>query len=221
MRLEIIKIAFWKNRLACSIPIVLLYVIFPIIGYFEYSHSGLDSSLYTLIFTVQALFPLSSLLLPMAHFVIWFNPNGNEVLITCSAYHRSCTGEILYFCLCIASMLFPASLLFNLLYGPLVLEFVRLYAQCVFSISLLYLCTVCCKNTTLGALPVVVYLFLCICLNDLPEYNTISILELQSLANSDSIVKYILLYTISLIFIIIGNITEKNWKISKNGCRRL
>lgn len=215
MRLKTIKIALRKNRLAFSIPLAVLYVFLPIIGYFEYSHAGPDSSLHILIFAAQAIFPLSCLLLPMAHFVIWFNPYGHETLVASSPNHRCCTGEVMVFCLCIAALLFPISLFFTLLYGPLVLEFIRLYAQCVFSLSLFYLCTACCKNTTLGALPIVVYLFLCVCLSDLPEYNLISILELQRLADSDSIVKYIILYVISFCFIITGNRIEKNSSISK------
>lgn len=220
MRLEIIKIAFSKNRLTYSIPIILLYVIFPIIGYSEYCHSGQDNSLYTIIFTTQALFPLSCLLLPMAHFVIWYAPNSTEVLITSTPNHCSCTGEVMCFCIYIALILFPVSLLLNLLYGPLLLEFVRLYAQCVFSISLFYLCTVIFKNTTLGVLPITVYLFLCICLNDLPEFNIISILDLQSLATSDSLRKYILQYITSLILLILGNKVERNMRIT-TGCKKM
>lgn len=213
MRIKIIKLAIRKNRYTILIPVAVIYLVLPIIGYFEYQHSGLSGSLYTIVFASQSLFPLCCLLMPMAHFAIWFNPYGHETLIASSHNHRCCTCDMLCMYLCIAVILLPASLFFNLLYGPLGLECIRLYAQCIFCVSLFYLCTVCCKNTTLGALPIIVYLFMCVCLNDLPEYNKFSILELHRLATLDSIVKYIILYVISICFLIIGNKIERNGNI--------
>lgn len=208
MRSRIIRIALQKNPLHLIIPLSVLYIVLPIIGYSTFHQSDIDKSMRTIISAAQTLLPLSCLLLPMTHFSIWFNPLGKEALVSCSSNHRSCIGEIVCVCICIAAALFLAFLLFSIFYGFLWLELIRLYAQCLFSVASYYLCTVLSGNVTLGALPIAVYLLFCICLNDLPDYSVFFVLDLQNLAEYAQLGKYLSIYCISLFLIAGGAILE-------------
>lgn len=214
MRFKIIYYALRKNWLLGVIPLIILYLILPIIVYQEYLHSGINQSLYTLIWAAQALIPVSCLLLPMAHFIIWFHPNSKETLVAYSPNHSSCLGEMLIICLLIAILLFPAILQFKQLHGILRFEYFRIYAQCLFSLSLFYLCTVYCLNAILGVFPVVVYLFFCICLNDISEYKPFFILDLHTLADNRSILKITMIYFIALFLLFWGHQRETESKLS-------
>lgn len=209
MRSKIIRVALQNNLLHLIIPLSVLYIVLPIIGYSTFDQSDIDKSMRTIIWAAQALLPLCWLLLPMAHFNIWFNPLGKEALVACSSNHRSCVGEIIFVCICIAAALFLAFLLFSVFYGFLWLELIRLYAQCLFSVASYYLCTVLSGNVTLGALPIAVYLFFCICLNDIADYSVLFILDLQNLAEYAQLGKYTSIYCISLLLIVEGSILEE------------
>lgn len=209
MRAKIISVALQKNPLHLIIPLSVLYIVLPIIGYSTFYQSDIDESMRTVIVAAQVLLPLCVQLLPIAHFNIWFNPLGKEALVVCSHNHRSCAGEIILICIYVAVALSLAFLLFSIFYGFLWLELIRLYAQCLFSLAAYYLCTVLSKNVTLGALPVAVYLFLCICLNDIVDYSTLCILDLQNLAEYTPLGKYISIYCISFLLILGGDVLEE------------
>ena len=209
MKSKIIRVALQKNLLHLLIPLSALFIVLPIIGYSTFAQSNIDESRRTIIWAAQALLPLCCLLLPMAHFNIWFNTLGKEALVACSNNHRSCISEIIYICVCIAVVLFLAFLLFSIFYGFRWLELIRLYAQCLFSVASYYLCTVLSGNVTLGALPIAVYLFFCICLNDIADYSVLFILDLQNLAEYSQLGKYISIYCISFFLIVVGAVLEE------------
>lgn len=208
MRKKLIIIAFRKNKLHYLLPLTIIYGILPLISFSTIVTYGLEQSCRIVVFSAQALVPIFSLLFPMAILNIWIGNEGWETLQSCNRRHRSCSDEIVFLCLAFWVVILPFFLLFWSVYGFLWMEIVRLYAQCLLVMSAQYFCTVFTRNVTLGCIPITVYLFSCICLNDKEGYADFSILELYSLSDSLLMKKYISIYLVSLLLIVIGKIAE-------------
>lgn len=208
MRIEIIKMALRKNTLYCITQLVILYIVIPLVAYTTLLDYSREQSCRIVVFVAQALIPIFSLLLPMAHFNIWLFSEGWESLAACSNKHQSCSIETLILCFVMLLLLLPAWGLFCCFYGFLWLELIRLFSQCCFVITLYYICAVLTKNVALGAIPIVLYVFMCICVGSNGLAQAISMIELYELANYDSMPKYYVMLVLSGLFICIGATLE-------------
>lgn len=209
MRIEIIKIALRKNAVYCMMQLIILYIAIPLVAYTTLLEYSREQSCRIVIFVAQTLLPIFSLLLPMAHFNIWLFSEGWESLVACSNKHRTCSVEVFILCFGMLLLLLPAWGLFCYCYGFLGLELIRLFSQCCFVITFYYVCAVLVKNVTLGAIPIVLYVFLCICVGSNASAKALSIIELYELANHDSIPKYYTMFVLSGLFICIGATLER------------
>lgn len=209
MRIEIIKVALRKNALYYIIQLVILYFVIPLVAYTTLLAYSREQSCRIVVFVAQALLPIFSLLLPMAHFNIWLFSEGWESLVACSNKHQSCSIEVIILCFGMLLLLLPAWGLFCCCYGLLWLELVRLFSQCCLVITFYYVCAVLAKNVTLGAIPVVLYVFMCICVGSNTSAQALSMIELYELANHDSMPKYYVMFVLSGLFICIGATLER------------
>jgi len=201
MKLNIIWIAMKKNPFHYIIPFVAVYVILPLIALSSINRFGMERSSYMVVFAAQSIIPVMCLLFPMAHFNIWLGNNGWEALVASANRRPVCAEGVVILFIGHTTMLIPASFLFYSTYGFGLLEFLRLCSQCAFIMSLYYTCTTMSRNVTLGSLPVVVYLFFCLCLNDRADFSMFSILGLSNFANLISMQKYFVLCCISIVLL--------------------
>lgn len=208
MRLDIIKMAIRKNVLYSMLQLVIVYIALPIVSYVTLLEYPREQSCRVVVFVAQTLLPIFSMLLPISHFNIWLFNEGRESLIACSSKHRTCLGEVVILCLGMLLILLPAWGLFCCCYGFLWLELIRLFSQCCFVITSYYACTVLAKNVTLGAVPIILYLFMCICVSSKSGFEDLSIMELYELASYDSMRKYCIIFAFSGIFTCIGTMLE-------------
>lgn len=209
MRVEIIIMAIRKNIVYFIIQLVIIYLAMPLVVYTTILEYSLEQSCRIVVFVAQALLPLFSLLLPMAHFNIWLFAEGRESLIACSNKHRSCSGEVFALCFGTLLLLLPAWGLFCCCYGFLWMELIRLFSQCCFVITFYYVCAVLAKNVTLGAIPIILYVFMCICVDGNTSVQALSMIELYDLASPDSMPKYFVMFAISGLLIFIGAVLER------------
>lgn len=201
MNLNILWIAMKKNPFHYIIPLIAVYVILPLIALSSLGCFGMERSSYMVVFAAQSIIPVMCLLFPMAHFNIWLGNNGWEALVASTNRRPICAEGVVMLFIGYATMLIPATFLFYSIYGFGLLEFLRLCSQCAFIMSLYYSCTTISRNVTLGSLPVVVYLFLCLCLYDRADFSIFSILDLSNFANSISMQKYFVLCFISVVLL--------------------
>lgn len=144
---------------------------------------------------------LSDASFAMAYFNLWLENDGWEAMVSSTNSQYTISFGLGILIVCYTTMLIPAFFLFYSTYGFGWLEYLRLCSQCVFIMSLYYTCTIICRNVTLGGLPAVIYLFLCLSLNDRAEFSKFSILDLSNLASFMSMKKAVLLYCISLVLL--------------------
>lgn len=201
MKPKIIGLAMKKNPLHFLMPLATVYIILPLIACSSFNRYGAEQSSYIVIFAAQSTIPVTCLLLPMAHFNLWLGNDGWEAIVSCTSKSHACAEGVVILFLSYTTMLIPTFFLFYTIYGFGLLEFLRLCSQCLFVMSTYYFCTIICRNVTLGSLPVVVYLFLCLCLYDRPEYKVFSILDLSNFANPMSILKYLVLCCIAIMLL--------------------
>lgn len=201
MKLKIIWMAMKKNPFHYIIPLVAVYVILPLIALSSFNRFGMERSSYMVVFAAQSIIPVMCILFPMAHFNLCLGNEGWEAIVSCTNSQYAFAEGVVILFISHTIMLIPASFLFYSIYGFGLLEFLRLCAQCAFIMSLYYACTAISRNVTLGSLPVVLYLFLCLCLNDRAEFSVFSILDLSNFANFTSMQKYFVMYCISIVLL--------------------
>lgn len=177
MRIRLIRIVLKRTPAQLIIPIVAAYVVLPAIGIMSYQSSGVSESLDLMIYATQVFLPICSLLWPMAYMQMWVDDDCVETLISCNHRHKSCLGELLVLYLGYMTMLLLPFVAFCIVYGFVPLEYVRVGIQCLFAMATLYAATQLLKNVTLGSLPIITYLFICVCFSGNPDFQLLSIIK--------------------------------------------
>lgn len=177
MRTRLIQIVLKRTPIQLILPIAVAYVILPAIGIMSYQSSGVSESLDLMIYATQVFLPICSLLWPMAYMQMWVDDDCIETLISCSHRHKSCLGEILLLYLGYMIMLLLPFVAFFAAYGFVPLEYIRIAVQCLFTMAIFYAATQLFKNVTLGSLPIITYLFICVCFSGNPDFQLLSIIK--------------------------------------------
>lgn len=177
MRIRLIRIVLKRTSAQLIIPIVAAYVVLPAIGIMSYQSSGVSESLDLMIYATQVFLPICSLLWPMAYMQMWVDDDCVETLISCNRRHKSCLGELLLLYLGYMVMLLPPFIVFCIVYGFMPLEYVRIGVQCIFTVAIFYTATQLLKNVTLGSLPIITYLFICVCFSENSDFQLLSIIK--------------------------------------------
>lgn len=177
MRTRLIQIVLKRTPAQLLLPIVALYVVLPSIGIMSYQSSGVSESQNLLIYAAQVFLPICSLLWPMAYMQMWVDDDCVETLISCNRRHRSCLGELLLLYLVHMAMLLPPFIVFFVIYEFMPLEYIRIAVQCLFTIAVFYAATQLLKNVTLGSLPIITYLFICVCFSGNSDFQLLSIIK--------------------------------------------
>lgn len=177
MRTRLIQIVLKRTPAQLILPLVVVYVVLPSIGIMSYQSSGVSESQNLLIYAAQVFLPICSLLWPMAYMQIWVDDDCIETLISCNRRQKSCLEEMLLLYLGYMATLLPPFIAFYIVYGFIPLEYIRIGVQCLFSMAVFYAATQLLRNVTLGSLPIITYLFLCICFSDNSDFEALSILK--------------------------------------------
>ena len=177
MRTHLIHIVLKRTPIQLILPFAVAYVILPTIGVMSYQSSGAADSQRMMIYAVQIFLPICALLWPMAYMQMWVDDDCIEALIACNHRHKSCLAEILLLYLLYVVMLLPPSAVFFITYGFLPLEYVRIAVQCLFATTVFYTATMLFRNVTLGSLPIITYLFICICFSGNTDFQALSIIK--------------------------------------------
>lgn len=177
MRTRLIRIVLKRTPTQLILPLAVIYVVLPSIGIMSYQSSGVSESQNLMIYAAQVFLPICSLLWPMAYMQIWVDDDCAETLISCNRRHKSCLGELLILYLGYMVMFIPPFMIFCIIYGFVPLEYVRVGIQCLFAMATLYAATQLLKNVTLGSLPIITYLFICVCFSGNSDFEALSILK--------------------------------------------
>ena len=176
-RVKLITIILRKCKMIGFFPFMVTYCILPCITLSKYFTVGASEACDTFIYMSQVFFPLCSLLWPMGYLHIWIEGDACESLHAYSKYHKSCIGEMLLlygaYLLLISPIIIFAVILFQVSW----LEFFRLIIQTCIVISFFYFMAMLFRNVTIGCIPVISYLFLCLYISGSAEFASFSIIE--------------------------------------------
>ena len=142
MRLRLIWITWWNNKLLFFFPIVVFYLIVPLLTITTALTQNIEESRKIFIFMQQTLGPISSYFWLIAYLNVWLDEDGEEC-IRCSQFKKpSAAGEVLLILILFALMTFPIFLGAHLYYQEGFLEYIRLMSTTSFLISCLYFLSV-------------------------------------------------------------------------------
>lgn len=150
MKTKLIWIAMKKHPLHYILPLVVTYIVLPLIALSSISRFGLEQSCHIVVYATQSIIPAICLLFPMAYFNLWLENDGWEAMVSSTNSQYTISFGLGILIVCYTTMLIPAFFLFYSTYGFGWLEYLRLCSQCVFIMSLYYTCTIICRNVTLG-----------------------------------------------------------------------
>lgn len=183
-RLRLIRLTFRRTPAQALLPVVMLYAVLPMVAAATYRPGDPSKSLSTLIYLAQALIPVCGILWPMAYLQPWVEGDSREALKACRGKAGTCLGEAVLLYLGYLVLQLPVFLAFFAVYGFLWMELVRLSVQCLFVIAAFYAFAQLSGSVTIGSLPVIAYLLLCVCFAGKPELAGFSILAPYVLADA-------------------------------------
>ena len=202
MRTRLIRIVLKRTPAQLILPLAVIYVVLPSIGIMSYQSSGVSESQNLMIYAVQVFLPICSLLWPMAYMQMWVDDDCVETLISCNRRHKSCLGELLLLYLGYMTMLLLPFVAFCIVYGFVPLEYVRVGIQCLFATATLYAATQLLKNVTLGSLPIITYLFICVCFSWNPDFESLSIIKATAIYSFSELLKSYIPYAVSAVLLL-------------------
>lgn len=202
MRIRLIQIVLKRTPIQLILPLAVIYVVLPSIGIMSYQSSGVSESQNLMIYAAQVFLPICSLLWPMAYLQMWVDDDCVETLISCNRRHTSCLGELLLLYLGYMIILLLPFVAFCVFYGFVPLEYVRVGVQCLFSMATFYATTQLLKNVTLGSLPIITYLFMCVCFSWNPDFESLSIIKATAIYSFSDLLKSYVPYAVSAVLLL-------------------
>lgn len=202
MRTRLIRIVLKRTPTQFILPLAVIYVVLPSIGIMSYQSSGVSESQNLMIYAAQVFLPICSLLWPMAYMQMWLDDDCVETLISCNRRHKSCLGELLLLYLGYMTMLLLPFVAFCIVYGFVPLEYVRVGIQCLFATATLYAATQLLKNVTLSSLPIITYLFICVCFSGNSDFQLLSIIKPTTIYTFTELAESYIPYTFSAVLLL-------------------
>ena len=162
LRLKLLRIIMRNCKPLFFIPIIIAYCLLPGVSAIKYFYVDPSEARSTFIYMAQVFIPLCGLLWPMGYLHVWVEGDGCEALRACTKYHKTCVGELLLLCSAYLLMVFPTIAFAVIMFHLSWLEYMRLALQFSIIINFLYFMIMLLKNVTIGCIPVVAYLLLCL-----------------------------------------------------------
>lgn len=181
-RLQLIWLVLRRNRLLTAIPVVVAWVLIPYSALSARATYDIGEGGRSFIYASQMMLPICTILWPMAYLHNWVEGDGAEALRACDRYHKSCFIEVALFYAMMALLMLPTMLLGVTVFQLSWLEYGRLLLQCFSAAGAFYFCVMLCGNVTIGAIPVIGYLFFCIAIANEPDLAYMSIIEPNKVA---------------------------------------
>lgn len=209
-RLRLIRITFRRTLAQVLLPVIMLYGVLPTVAVSTYQAKNAAGSLSVLIYVAQALIPVCGILWPMAYLHPWVEGDSREALQACRGKHRTCLGEVLLLYFGYILIQVPIFITFFAIYGFFWMEFVRLSVQCLFVIAAFYAFVQLAGSVTIGSLPVIAYLLLCVCFAGKPELTGFSILSPYGMADAGGLCSiYLPIAAVSILLLLLGAGVER------------
>lgn len=181
-RLQLIWLVLRRNRLLTAIPAVVAWALIPYSALSAMAAYDIVDGATTFLYASQMMLPICAILWPMAYLHSWVEGDGVETLRACDLYHKSCFVEVVVFYAMMALLMLPTMLLGVKVFHLSWLEYGRLLLQCFSVAGAFYFCVMLCGNVTIGAIPVIGYLFFCIAIANEPDLAYMSIIEPNKMA---------------------------------------
>lgn len=214
-RVRLIRLTFRRTLAQALLPVIMLYAVLPMVAAATYRPSDLSKSLSVLIYLAQALIPVCGILWPMAYLHPWVEGDSREALKACRGKGQTCLGEVVLLYLGYLILQVPVFMAFFAAYGFLWMEFVRLSAQCLFVLAAFYAFAQLSGSVTIGSLPVIAYLLLCVCFAGKPELAGFSILAPYVLADAGGLCSvYLPVAAASMALLLLGAGIER-WMLTR------
>ncbi len=212
---KLLVIVLRKAKLLAVLPVFLIYCLVPSVTLSKYFSTGVFEASTMFICLSQMLFPLCSILWPMGYLHIWVEGDICEALRAHSVHHKSCSGEMLLLFVIYLLLMLPVVLFATVLYQVIWLEYVRLVIQTTIVMCCFYFLSMLFKNVTIGAIPVISYLFLCFCISDSADLSVLSILEPFKSAEESNWFNLIFIEVVSVLLFCLGHLLDRFWKMYK------
>lgn len=209
-RLRLIRITFRRTLAQVLLPVGMLYGVLPAVAVSTYQAKDAAGSLSVLLYVAQALVPVCGILWPMAYLHPWVEGDSREALKACRGKYRTCLGEVLLLYVGYLAIQVPVFIAFFTVYGFFWMEFVRLSVQCLFVTAAFYAFAQLAGSVTIGSLPVIAYLLLCVCFAGKPELAGFSILSPYSMAEAGGLCSiYLPIAAVSILLLLLGAAVER------------
>ena len=211
LRLKLLSIIIRNCKPLFLIPIIIAYCLLPGVSAFKYFYVDPSEARSIFIYLSQVLIPLCGLLWPMGYIHIWVEGDGCEALRAYTKYHKTCVGELLLLCFAYLLMVFPTIVFAVIMFQLSWLEYVRLVLQFSAVINSLYFAVMLLKNVTMGCIPVIAYLLLCLYISGAADFASFSIIAPNIPAEYLNWNTILAFFSLSLLFLLFGYLLDRFW----------
>lgn len=161
-RLQLIRLTFRRTLPLFLAPIVIAYIVLPLIAATGLVSGNRENALGNLIYGEQAMLPVGALLWAFAYLQVWIDSDGEETMRACRQEKHVCSAELLMLNAGFMVMLLPVLLAGTLFFGSLWAEYARLIVQVFFFTGVFYLASVLLRSVTMSGMLVLAYQLYCV-----------------------------------------------------------
>ena len=142
------------------IPLVILYVLMPVSGELIGQASGKEEAAVFLRSALHFLLPAFGPVLMFPYLSAWIGSDAKKAL-HCGNRRRNCLPEVILLLSAYGVSVFPGILLLRVVSGLSPEEYLAFLSELLFFAALVYLFALLFRNTMMGILPGMLYMFFC------------------------------------------------------------
>jgi hypothetical protein len=192
--------------------LVILFVLLPVSSYLSIRALGVEESFLNIMNVAQTFIPIFSTWWIFCMLKEYIEGDGKELLYIYKKLGKSRLANILllftWYCLHIA-VLFAG---YSVLYGIVVLEYLRIVMQSFLLSGVFYMLTYFLKRTSVSYMFVIIYYLFSLFLGKDESFQYIGVFTMSSVMSIDLLLgKYIFIVCAGILFFTLGGLLDKNY----------
>lgn len=208
--LSLIRLSFKRARFIFTLPILLGYLIIPAISSAAYRSLGLSRCLETISYATHTLIPICAVLWGMAYLQMWIDNDGQETIRACSRGKQTCAFAMVFLMLYLTVILLPIYLVAHFLVDYSTSEYIKVFAEMIFSVSMLYFISLVSRTVSVGIITVIAYLLFCVFFSGNAVFAKYCLINPSLIAEFEDVIsRYFPLILLSLLLVVISHFYER------------
>lgn len=212
MRLRLLWIAWRNNRLLFLLPVIVFYLILPLLTISTAVNQNIEESWILFVFILQTLAPISAIFWLIAYLNLWLDEDGEECIRSSQVKKSSCAGEVALTLLLFALITLPIFGVANFYYDTVFFELLRLISATSFLVSVLYLFALLFRSLTIASMLVFSYAIFSITYSRDEAIQHLCLLRPHVAASAEQILSiYLPLVIVSILLVMLGFMMERKF----------